>query len=94
MKRWYQLSAYPALLVFGLAGVFAALFSWNSYSLVTVAMENVRFLNSFGAVAIMEGGLVQLLEVVAKGFASLAFFLGFKACETELIHRWRSAGRE
>ena len=91
--RWFSAARYHSSIVFLVAGVFAALFSWNSLSLATVAMANVRFLQEHGAMAVMEGGLVQLLEVIVKGYVSLAFYIGFKACEVELLYRWRASSQ-
>ena len=90
MRRWLQLSNYHALAVFLLAGVFVALFSWNSYNLAGLAMANLRYVAEFGLMALLDGGLRQLAEIVLSGYLSLAFFLGFKACEVELVYRWRS----
>jgi hypothetical protein len=72
-----------------LAGVFAALFAWNSYSLFQTAMANVNFLRTYGWMAVMDGGLKQFITLVLYGYLSLAFYIGFKACEAELVHRWR-----
>ena len=90
MRRWLQLSNYHAIVVFLLAGVFIGLFTWNSYNLAGLAIANLRFLREFGAVALMEGGLRQFAEIVFSGYLSLAFFLGFKACEVDLVYRWRN----
>jgi hypothetical protein len=89
-RRWLLLSNYNALMVFIAMGVFAGLFTWNSFNLVHLAMENIRYIGEFGRLAIVEGGLRQLLEIVAYGYVSLAFYVGFKACEVELVHRWRN----
>ena len=90
MRRWLQLSSYNAFVLFLLMGVCAACFAWNSYNLAHLAMANVRFLSEAGLLAIMEGGLLQLAEIIFHGVLSLAFYLGFKACEVELVHRWRA----
>lgn len=89
-QRWLMPQTYHGALLFIAMGVFAALTAWNSFSLIHVAMENIRFLRMFGGLAIMEGGLVQLLEIIAYGFLSLIFYLAFKVCEVELVSRWRS----
>jgi hypothetical protein len=87
--RLFKLSTYHAVTVFLIAGAFAALFAWNSYSLFQTAMANVNFLRTYGWMAVMDGGVIQLITLVLYGYLSLAFFIGFKACETELVHRWR-----
>ena len=88
--RLLKLSAYHAVFVFLLAGAFAALFAWNSYSLFQTAMANVNFLRTYGWMAVMDGGVTQLITLVLYGYLSLAFFIAFKACEVELVYRWRS----
>jgi hypothetical protein len=86
---WFSLSRHRAVTLFLAAGAFAALFAWNSYNLFQTAMANVNFLRTYGLMAVMDGGLTQLLTLVAYGYLSLAFYIGFKACEAELVHRWR-----
>lgn len=88
-SRWLILSNRHVFTVFLLAGVFAALFAWNSYSLFQTAMANVNFLRAYGWMAVMDGGLWQALMLVLFGYLSLAFYIGFKACEVELVYRWR-----
>lgn len=87
--RWLKPQSYNSPVLFLAMGAFAALFAWNSYNLIHLAMENYRFIRQFGAVAIMEGGLRQLAELIAYGYLSLAFYMGFKVCEVELVNRWR-----
>jgi hypothetical protein len=87
--RWFSLSSRRAVTIFVIAGAFAALFAWNSYSLFQTAMANVNFLRTYGWMAVMDGGVWQLLTLVLYGYLSLAFYIGFKACEVELVYRWR-----
>ncbi len=91
MTRWLSPQAYHSLALFFIMGVFAALFAWNTIDLAQVAMANLRFIGEYGAMALAEGGLAQLAEILVRGTVSLAAYLGFKACEVELVHRWRSA---
>ena len=86
--RFLKLTAYHAVTVFLLAGAFAALFAWNSYNLFQTAMANLNFLRTYGWMAVMDGGVTQLMTLVLYGYLSLAFFIGFKACEVELVDRW------
>jgi hypothetical protein len=89
LVRLFSLSSRYSITLFVLAGVFAALFAWNSYNLFQTAMANVNFLRSYGWMAVMDGGLTQLFMLIAYGYLSLAFYIGFKACEAEIVHRWR-----
>ncbi len=88
--QWFSLSKYHAAFIFLLAGAFAALFAWSSFNLFQTGMANVSLLRRYGWMAIMDGGAIQLLTLVIYGYLSLAFFIAFKACEVELVYRWRS----
>ena len=83
-------SRYHALAIFLAMGAFGALFAWNSFDLVRLAMANSRFLQMFGWLGAEQGGLVQLVEISLRGFLSLGFYVAFKACEVELVQRWRA----
>ncbi|MGH9844119.1 MAG: hypothetical protein ACREEM_35790, partial [Blastocatellia bacterium] len=87
--RWLQISRYHNLVLFLAMGGFGALFAWNSFNLVSLSMANYRYISVFGVMALMEGGLRQTVSLILSGFLSLAFYLGFKACEVELVARWR-----
>ncbi|NJO34618.1 MAG: hypothetical protein HC869_17290 [Rhodospirillales bacterium] len=88
MPRWLRLSNCNAFVVFIFMGACGAMFAWMSYNLINLAMANIHFLSQYGALAIMEGGLMQLVEIILYGYLALAFYLGFKACEHELVDRW------
>jgi hypothetical protein len=93
MRRWLLLSEYHWVVLLALLGLCATLVAWISVGLVALAMANFDFLTQYGLLAIREGGLLQLLGIGARAFAALVAYLTFKAIETELIHRWRSAGK-
>ena len=46
MKRLLDISLYPALLVFALAGVALAVVAYASFNLVDMSMANLSFLRS------------------------------------------------
>jgi hypothetical protein len=48
---------------------------------------NLRFLSEQGAMAVMEGALMQLGELLFSGYFALAMYLGFKACERVLVEK-------
>ena len=89
MKRLFDISGHSALFIFALAGVSLVVVSYATYNLLNVSMANLSFLREHGWEAVMSGGLVQLLEIVASGTVALAFFLIFKICESELLARYR-----
>lgn len=93
MPRWLKLSEYHwAALVMGLA-VSASVLAWLSFGLINLAMANVDFLTRHGLMALHEGGLLQLVGIGLRSAIALAAYVLFKAMETELIHRWRAAGK-
>lgn len=93
MPGWLTLSKYHWAVLLVLLGASAALVAWISFGLINLAMANFDFLTRHGLLALREGGLLQLLEIGAKAGVALAAYLTFKAIETELIHRWREAGK-
>ncbi len=93
MRRWLLLAEYHWAVLLVLLGVSATVVAWISFGLINVAMSNFDFLTRHGLLAIREGGLVQLLGIGAKASVALAAYLVFKAVETELIYRWRDAGK-
>jgi hypothetical protein len=89
LKRMLNLSLYPAVVVFMLAGGFTIIFAFSSYNLFQQAMANLHFLQRHGWVAVMDGGLLQLVQILGFGAISLASYFCFKACEVELLMRFR-----
>lgn len=93
LKRAFSVSQYHVVIVFIATGLFAIFFAYASYNLLHISMANLQFLHKFGWVAVEEGGLFQLLNILFNGCLALFFFLGFKLCEVDLIqryHRWQS----
>ena len=88
MRRWLFPRSYstPALLI--LLCIFSTLFAWLSFGLISLAMANFDFLRHQGLMAVAVGGLVQTAEIGLKGALALALFVGFRAVEAEVIHRW------
>lgn len=93
MRRWLLISEYHWAVLLVLLGFCATLVAWISFGLINTAMSNFDFLTRYGFLALREGGFLQLLQIGAKASVVLAAYLVFKAVETELIHRWRDAGK-
>jgi hypothetical protein len=90
MARWITLQRWHIVaLVFGLA-ISAVLFAWVTLNLFDVALANVRLIKQYGLMALVDGGLLQLSEILLEACISLLLFLMFKGCETEILHRWRN----
>ena len=91
IRHWLKPQFHNGFILFAAMGAFGALLAWISLGLINQAMQNIHFLQQYGNLAIMEGGLTQLSWIIAQGVVALASYLGFKSCETELVHRWRKA---
>ena len=89
MKRFFQVSRYPAVLVFVLAGFSAVIVAYASFNLLTISMANLHFIQAHGWLALRSGALIQLLGIAFYGVIALASFLIFKICESELVLRYR-----
>ena len=89
-RKWLKFSAYPAAVIFMAAGLCATTLAWHTASLVHDAMANSSFLFDYGLMGFMDGGALQLLQILWHGVIALLAFFGFKACETDLMRRWRA----
>ena len=84
-----DISRWPGILVFLLAGLTAVLFALVTVNLFTEAMASLRFLRQFGWTAIEHGALRQAAELLINGALALFLWLVFKCCEAELTDRYR-----
>ena len=75
------------LTTFVLMGVFSFRGGAASLNLFLMLTANLRFLSEQGAMAVMEGALMQLGELLFYGYFALAMYLGFKACERVLVEK-------
>jgi predicted TIM-barrel enzyme len=73
------------LLTLGLMGLFGLLFGIVSLNIIALLHANFSLVVTHGAMALMDGALRQLLELVAYGYLSVIFWLLFKACESVLV---------
>ncbi|WP_299790601.1 hypothetical protein [uncultured Marivita sp.] len=83
-----NITRWPAILVFLLAGSATAFFAFVTFNLFKHAMASVRFVREFGWDAILHGALWQVGELLIWGGAGLFFWLTFKTCEHELVNRY------
>ena len=90
MKRLSQISNYPAILVFLLAGIAITIVGFATFNLLQMGMANLRFIGEHGWLALRLGGFVQLLQLLGYGVVALFFFILFKVCESELVIRYRN----
>ena len=89
-----NLTRWPGLLVFALAGLAAVGLAFVSVNLFAEAMANIDFIQRHGRTALQTGALVQMAELILWGSLALVQYLIFKLCEVELVFRYfRWAGR-
>ena len=74
-------------LTFLLLGVSFVLFGFVTLNLLHTLIANFEFLSMYGVEAVREGGLLQLLEIVASGCFAAASDVVFKLCERVLVER-------
>jgi hypothetical protein len=77
-RRW---AAFVAM------GLSFLVFGAGTLNLFYVAHANATFLIEHGWLALMEGGALQLVEIVLTALLCMAAYLVFKACEYRLV-RW------
>jgi hypothetical protein len=70
----------PIWRTFLLMGVFGGLSAVTSYNLVLLFSANFGFVAQYGSMALKDGGLLQLAELVLYGYLSIAFYILFKGC--------------
>ena len=86
MKRWFNrvvlTRRWATFLVMGLAFF---CFGIGSLNLFLMLKGTIELLRDFGWQAAMDGGLQQLVELLVSGYASMAGYVVFKACEYSLV---------
>ena len=61
------------------------IFSVSSYNIFFLLQANFRFIAEYGMTALMDGALVQLLELTGLSLVSATFYIIFRACEKVLV---------
>ena len=89
MKRWIILQNWPIAALIVTMGLSAVFLAWSSFNLFNAATANLALIARYGAMALLDGGLVQFAQICFNACVSLMLFLMFKGCETEIIKRWR-----
>ena len=79
LRRWWV-----AFILLGVSFVLGGLVTLN---LLHVLSANFEFLAMYGAEAVREGGLRQLIEIVVSGYFAAACYVVFKLCEKVLVER-------
>jgi len=82
----------PAWLTFLAMGVAVGGFALCSLNLFELFRANIRLLTTYGVMAALDGGVLQLIELIAWGYLALAFYVVFKGCLDGLLHRIHRSG--
>lgn len=90
----FKITRWPTICVFLLAGIAAIIFAFVTANLFSYAMANVEFLQEFGIVAIQNGALVQIGELIFWGAVAMSCWFVFKICEHTLANRYLAWSRK
>jgi uncharacterized membrane protein HdeD (DUF308 family) len=74
-------------------GVSFLVFGAGPLNLFFVLRANVVLVVEHGWMALSDGAAMQFVELLATGYASMAAYLVFKACEHRLVHSLIDAER-
>jgi hypothetical protein len=70
-----------------LMGVFGLLFGLVSLNIISLLHANFSLIIQYGAMALMHGALLQMIELLAYGVLSIILLLLFRACEDVLVRK-------
>jgi hypothetical protein len=87
MKPWFhRVVLRRRWLSFVVMGLAFFGFGVGTLNLFLLLQANAALLFEHGWLAVMEGGLRQLTELLVTGYVSMAAYVVFKACEHRLTH--------
>jgi hypothetical protein len=87
IKRWFHRVVLSRLwLTYLVMGLSFLLFGCGTLNLVHLLQANLALVADYGWMALMDGALRQLAELLLSGYASLLAYIVFKACEHRLVH--------
>ena len=86
-SRLFKWMVHHWVCTYAMMGAAFVLFGMLSLNLVQSFSANIHFLAEYGFLAIMDGGLWQLAELVFSTYGAIAFYVAFKTCEQALVER-------
>jgi len=87
MRRWFQRAVLTRRWATFLAlGLSFAVFGVGSLNLFYLLRANLTLVAENGWMALADGAARQFVELVVTGYASMAGYVVFKACEHRLVH--------
>lgn len=91
LKLLNRLLHAPAWLAFLAMGVAAGGLAVCSLNLLSLFQANFNLLATYGAMAAYDGGILQLIELIAWGYLALACYVVFKVSADGLLQRIHKA---
>jgi hypothetical protein len=92
-KKWFALHVWSIWLLLLSLCVSTVLLAWSSLNLIDFAAANLTLIRRYGLMGLVDGGLLQFLQISAQGILTLIFYLAFRGFENEIMYRWRMFGR-
>ena len=86
-SRLYDFLSDRWWLAFLLLGFSFVMFGLSSLNLLHLVSANIDFLVMNGLDAVRDGGLLQLVSLIALGYFAALFYVLFKLCEKVLVER-------
>jgi hypothetical protein len=87
LRRWFQRVVLGRIwLSFVVLGASFFAFGVGSLNLFYLLRANGNLLLENGWLAVMDGGVQQLAELLLNGYLAMAAYVVFKACEYRLSH--------
>ena len=87
VRRWFQRVVLGRVwLTYIVMGLSFFAFGVGSLNLFYLMQANTQLVLEHGWMALMDGALRQLLELLVTGYLSMAAYVVFKACEYRLAH--------
>ncbi len=87
LRSWFHRVVLRRLwLTYIVMGVSFLLFGCGTLNLIHLLQANLELVSAYGWMALADGALRQLLELVFSGYAALLAYIVFKACEHRLVH--------
>ena len=87
LKRLQPVLTFHWLTTLALMGLFALGFGLVSLNLVVMLSSNFNLIAVHGAMALLDGALQQLVELVVYGYLAIIFYVLLKSCEHVLVEQ-------
>ena len=87
LKRLRPVLTFHWLTTLALMGLFALGLGLVSLNLVVMLSANFNLIAIHGAMALLDGALQQLVELVVYGYLAIIFYVLLKSCEHVLVEQ-------